>query len=70
MHRREFFSLAAMGATIRPQISVAKQANGMDSLLEDLKVAIRAEMPGVTRIEVECRPEDPKMPLMIFAFRD
>ncbi|RVG88704.1 hypothetical protein [Sinorhizobium meliloti] len=70
MRRREFFSFAAVGAAVAPQISVAKQHNDLGSLLRDLEDAIKGEMPGVSRIEIRCRPEDPKMPLMIFAYRD
>lgn len=70
MNRREFFSLAAAGAAVAPNVSAAQHSKDLAGLLTDLQIAIRSEIPGVTRIEVECRPEDARMPLMIFAYRD
>ena len=68
MNRRAFFALAAAAAAT-PKISVAKQSD-LATAIQGLEQAIRDEMPDVTRIEVKCRPEDDKMPLMVLAFRD
>lgn len=70
VRRREFFSFAAAGAAIAPQISVAKQQSDLAAILKDIEETIRDELPGVSRVEIQCRPEDPKIPLMIFAYRD
>lgn len=70
MNRREFISFSAAGAVIAPDIVAAKQGKNLASLIQDLEAAIRDEMPGVNRVEINCRPEDAKMPLMIFAYRD
>lgn len=69
MNRREFFSIAAAGAVLAPQVSVAKQYD-LASILKDLEGALQEEMPGVSRVEIKCRPEDPRLPLMILAYRD
>lgn len=70
MQRREFLSFAVAGAAITaPQVAVARPPD-LESAIESLKSAIKSDMPGVSRIEISCRPEDPRMPLMIFAYRD
>ncbi|WP_322884220.1 hypothetical protein U8C35_07640 [Sinorhizobium medicae] len=71
MNRREFISFAAAaGAVTAPKDSAANEGKNFAALLRELEDGIRREMPGVTRIEIECRPEDAKMPLMVFAYRD
>lgn len=70
MQRREFLSFAAAGAAITaPQMAIARPPD-LESAIESLKSSIKSNMPGVSRIEICCRPEDPRMPLMIFAYRD
>lgn len=70
MQRREFLSFAAAGAAITtPQMALARPPD-LETALEHLQLSIKAHMPGISRVEICCRPEDPRMPLMIFAYRD
>lgn len=68
MRRREFFSFAAAGATLAPQVATAMP--NLADVLSDIEKAVKADLPGVSRVEISYRPGDNKMPLMIFAYRD
>jgi hypothetical protein len=69
MKRREFFSITAAGIVLAPQVSVAKR-HDLATILKDLEGALQEEMPGISRVEIKCRPDDAKLPLMILAYRD
>jgi len=67
MLRRVFIGGAAAGigaAAAQPALC----RPGLDALVKDIEAVILAEMPGA-KVEITYDPEDPKLPLMILAFR-
>jgi hypothetical protein len=69
MRRREFFSFASGVVVVPRQLVKDTGEPGIAELTEKLCLAIKGEIPGVTKIEVTYDPEDKKVPLMILAFR-
>lgn len=66
MLRRVFIGGAAAGiSTAHPALCRPR----LDALAGDIEAAILAALPGV-KVEITYNPEDPKLPLMILAFRD
>ncbi len=68
MRRREFFSFAAAGAASLPaQASV--QPERIEEIVRKIEDAIRAEIPGITKVRVDYDPTNAEVPLMVVAFR-
>lgn len=66
MLRREFFSFTAGGIVATEPIPDNCQ---LENVLNDLEKSIRSGIPGIKTIQITYNAADPKVPLMVMAFR-
>ena len=66
MRRREFFGFAAGGLSSTEPINDKRQ---IQEAIYNLEESIRSELPDVKAIRINFNPKDPKVPLMVMAFR-
>lgn len=66
MLRREFLGVAASGFAATEPIN---DRRCLEDIISDLEISLRATIPGVKTIKVTYSPADPKIPLMVHAFR-
>lgn len=66
MRRREFFGFAAGGLSSTEPINDKLQ---IEDAIYNLEKSIRSELPDVKTIRVNFNPKDPRVPLMVMAFR-
>lgn len=66
--RREVLIAAAAGV-VTVSAAKADEAPTISDILPELERALRRELPGLTKVQIDFHPTDKKLPLLVHAFR-
>lgn len=69
MLRREFMQFTAGGFVATEPIEALKDNCQLSDVLILLERKIRAEIPGITKLQIIHEPSDARVPLMVVAYR-
>ncbi len=66
--RREVLIAAAAGV-VTVSAAKADETPKISEILPELERALMRELPGLTKVQIDFRPADKQIPLMVHAFR-
>lgn len=69
MRTRREVMIAAAAGIVTVRAANADETPTVSDILPELERALRRELPGLTKVQIDFRPKDKQIPLMVHAFR-